>query len=247
MMKIKNKTIIRLIGFISEAYKRMRDIFITDSVSLFLFMLVFLIVPLLVTIFLYGSIFKKQEIDIIDKDKEYRLYPEISTEFTKYLVGRLFQTSLGLEWYDVCLENNNKIFINGEELTEDERALDPEGGAMEITISELETNASSTLYAKIGIRACNPINVGSNPVIKFEQLISRRPEVFPVKMIVDTSATTTTKEDIKGTIDLNDSRAYIKNNFSAWMLKYFAIITVWSIIIFSIKKLLRFFRPNITD
>ncbi|MDP3727615.1 MAG: GrpB family protein [bacterium] len=206
---------------------------------LFWFIVIFLIPSFLLTTFIFGHPWKKIFIDQDSAINGLALYSTINSEFSKYFIGKLLQTSLSLDRYDLWLKNRNIIRINGQQLSQEELALDPEGGAMEITVLEEERKATSTLYAQVGRDDFEIINVGSRPIIRLEKIVYRRPEKFPVPIVIDTTQEGGTVE-IHGRIDDAASQIYVQNNLEAWLLKYFAIFVLCSAAILYLKKLFTF-------
>lgn len=201
------------------------------------FIFVFIIPALIFTNLLYGQPWKKLFIDL--SKKEIRLYSEIEESFTKYIVSKLFQTTLGLELYDLKFENRNKISINKKPLTEEQRKVDPEGGAMEITILESESNATTSLYAQIGKDDRKVISVGSKPILVVRNIVYRSPEKFVATITVDTKKPGPV-DLITVETDLSESRLYVENNKSVWFLKFFAIFVLWGAFLLFVKKLFNF-------
>lgn len=225
--------------------QRIYNLFKPDPASGVLFIIIFFIPASFYTSYLYGLPWKKAYIDINDTSKsEYSISPKISDEFVKNFLGRIFQTSLSLDWYDICLINKNKISINNEQAkTKDLLKSDPEAGAMELIITDLnEPKTTSSLYTKLDKpKECTTLSLDTKPTIKLVELTRRRPEKFNATVKVSTDSETVKIEMV---FDSKESYAYIKNNFWAWALKFLAIFGLWAAFILFIKKLLEFVKDS---
>ncbi|MEK7629428.1 MAG: hypothetical protein AAB394_02780 [Patescibacteria group bacterium] len=207
--------------------------------NIILLIFVFIIPSLIFTTILFGSPWKKISLDLNRDGKEISINNEVNNQFSKYFIGKLFQTSLNLDRYDLLLENRNKVLVNNKVLSKEDLSLDPEGGAMSVDIFEKETKATSTLYAKIGDNDSRTINVESEPIVKITSIIYRYPEKVPLQNIFFDIKKN--KAPINMQTNTQDSHFYIKNNIEAWSLKFIGIFILFSAAILYLKKLYTFF------
>ncbi len=228
--------------FLRRLKQRILEMLQTDLVGLTLFLLIFLLIPTFITIYLFGSPLKRQNIPIFNfEGKDYPLTVNEKL-FARDFLSRLFKTKIGLEQHDLCLQNRNSISINGRVLNRKERELDPEGGALQLIIIESsQPPATTSLYAKIGENDCKTINVGEKPILKLQQTTFRRPEKYPATIVVGGNATSSS---ITGTLHMTNSKSFVQTNRLAWLLKLLGIMTIWSAFVVAIRKLLEIVGPH---
>ena len=228
---------------LKEAIKRFSKLFRPDLVSWILLTVVFIVPSLFITFFLFGLPFKKVVIDTNNFQKnEYSISLKISDEFTRTFLAKIFQTSLSLDWYDICLVNQNEIFINDKPaILKDLLKQDPEAGAMELIISYSD-NATSSLYTDLleKSKECKTLDLKASPTIRLIELSRRSPEKFEADVRAVVSRGDVRLQGIAVMLSSEKSYAYFKNNLLAWILKFTVILGVVAALILFTKKLLTF-------
>ena len=225
-------------------FNRLCKLLKPSFISWFLVVIIFAFPAFIFTTYLYSLPTKSVIINISDTSKnEYFVYSssDVSDNFTETFFSKVFQTSLSLDWYDVCLVNRNKFFVNGIE--SDSTTLlkdDPEAGALELNLISGELHATSTFYTKLNTKICKTLSLGSKPMILLQNLSFRRPEKFKALVEITTKDNNVNLGPIEMTIDMVNSYGYIQNNILAWTLKFLAILGLWSAFVLFLKKLLKF-------
>jgi len=237
--------IFKKMGNVSKFFlDRIKKLFKPDLLSWLTLVIIFVAPAFFMTAYLYNFPFKKVPIDINNfSKKEYFIFSKVDDQIIRTFFGKIFQTSLSLDWYDFCLINKNNIFINGKPFDfEEMKEMDSEAGAMELVFTSNEPKATSSFYVPLNNQSCRTLSLGTEPSIELKELSLRRPEKFSASISVETSEKGINLGPIEIKLDSNRSSAYIKNNFLAWILKFFVIFISWSAFILFLKRLLEFVK-----
>lgn len=103
--------------------------------------LIFFIAPPILFLLLFNPLLTYKKEVLPDKQSFYTLYflpdPDINNN-PLYPIAKIINTSLNLDWYDICIENNSYILLNGARAKPEE--FGESGGEMILEIFPLQRN-----------------------------------------------------------------------------------------------------------
>ncbi len=149
----------------------------------------------------------------------------------------LFGTPFKLQWYNVCLDNRNKVLINDTEVTTP-YLKDPEAGAMTLHV-DLQNKSTNEVYAPVNKKVCKYIKVDNvvanitpeyrRPDFKSFDPVLKRPKSDNVnEATLEQSSAVDTKESSIILLNRWDEFLYkIIIFIIGWMLLFVGVVETW--------------------
>lgn len=206
---------------------------------LFLWLLIFLIAPVFIATIIMHPIIRPLERLLPSDDPKQTAFPAeiIETPFNDYGSAFFNRAPIKLSWYTICLNNKNRVLINGIEI-KTPYENDPEAGAMEAWINYQDSSRLLVTNAPVGREKCNAIKIDKQVVST--TILYRQPSAcsFPPVLKITSS---TPQGDVltlfqNAKIDSSASRISFRNQWSEYLLKLFLFFLVWMASILSIAK-----------
>lgn len=219
-----------------------RSRFVTDTrVGFWGRLALLFLIPLYFTWLMFDP-FTRIFLEVNTNEPQFISQTRINDDLTSSFLGEFFQTSLQLGWYQICFENDGALQMGGHIVVNREDRGDVTIQVREVLPSpytvEYETlNASPFGHAdcmKIG-SGISGINVGTTTV-SIGARVNDLPKDF-VK-INDTEF----RMDFR--VDFTQMYLYIKQDWFAFFVKYFVIVTLWLSLILLTRSAWDFLRGS---
>ena len=217
----------------------MFSLFNYNQARLIVLLILFFALPilaLLIFIFPWSKIYTLS-FDPENQDKIYSVpLPDLDREFSRYAVFNILQNSLNLNWYKLCIENNNIALNNGTIISANELGEQSAATNIDITYSN-GIYQKNFLYVKRLERGCKRID--ANNGFKY-QLTYATP--FKFKIPANTDLRKGFKQTIEAEIDTSKSRLYLKNDLVAVFIKDFLLWLAYTSILLHFWKIISLLR-----
>lgn len=210
--------------------------------------LVFLIIPIILTYILLRPQLKAQRISIPSPSEQTNMKIDVLTILPDSPLDELSQAWFGiplkLDHYTLCLKNENEVETNGERMTLPSRK-DTEVGAMEVSINH-PSGVIDSIYAKFGDRQCKSLPIRNEIGKASTTVVFRWPKTLPLEV------STVEEEKGHGTLTLSGSirifsdKSYLEYHsiLNEVLIKFMIILSGWIIFVVSCIESWRFMAKN---
>ncbi len=201
-----------------------------------------LITPAILTLLMFNP-FIKIELKSNTNETQYLSRTEINENLTSSVLAEFFQTSLQLDWYQICFENQGAVSIGDRTVVNPQNVRGDDRGNVQIRVKEELPSPFIVYEKKLTARPyekadCLRINGNIGGMSVGTSTISLGARINDT--LEDITFLGDNKFELKMSFDFTKAHLYIKQDWLSLLVKYLVLLVLWSSLILLTRSIGRY-------